>query len=224
MKRSVIIVAGGKGLRMGSEIPKQFLLLKGKPVLAHTIEAFYCYDNSIKIILVLPEEQQSYWQQLQIKHGINTPHTVVSGGETRFHSVKNGLQHIDKNSFVAIHDGVRPLVSTQIIDDAFALANKAQAVYPAIPVTDTLRKGSFDNSVTVDRSQYHHVQTPQVFASSILLKAYEQKYSKFFTDDISVVENLGEVKPQAIPGDPSNIKITTPSDLIIAETLLKCRI
>lgn len=223
--KAVVVVAGGKGLRMGAEIPKQFLLLRGKPVLMYTLEAFYRADDSTKIILVLPEEQQAYWQGLVAEHGMMIPHTVVAGGETRFHSVRNGLKEVDATiSLIAVHDGVRPLVSEKLINDAFDRARQAQAVYPAIEVTDTLRRTTGEDSVWVDRALYHRVQTPQVFGAALLLKAYGQDFSPDFTDDISVVEMLGEAKPQAIAGSHSNIKITTPTDLLLAEALLKCPI
>ncbi|MDR0547200.1 MAG: 2-C-methyl-D-erythritol 4-phosphate cytidylyltransferase [Dysgonamonadaceae bacterium] len=216
-----IITAGGKGLRMGAEIPKQFLPLNGNPVLMRTLSAFFQAGSSIRLILVLPENQQDYWKKLCSEYNFNIPHTVVSGGETRFHSVKNGLDLIPGNALVAVHDGVRPLISTGLIIKAFDAAEIQQAVYPVVPVTDTLREGlPEDESRMVDRSQFRLVQTPQVFCSGILKKAYQLPYSESFTDDVSVVEAAGVCRPKMIEGEKSNIKITTPVDLIIATALL----
>ena len=224
-QKYAIIVAGGKGLRMGTDIPKQFLLLNNKPVLMHTIEAFCYFESKIEIILVLPEEQQNYWSDLCRKHDFTIPHTVVNGGETRFHSVKNGLKQVKPKSLVAIHDGVRPLITSQLIADAFRQAEIHKASYPVIPVVDTLRECvTEDESKIVDRSKFCLVQTPQVFCSEIIIDAYEQDFSEQFTDDISVVEARKNCKPVMIEGSRENIKITTPVDLIVAETLLKCRI
>jgi 2-C-methyl-D-erythritol 4-phosphate cytidylyltransferase len=221
MKKQVIVVAGGKGLRMGADVPKQFLLLNGKPVLMHTLEAFYRYDSAIRIILVIPSEQQSYWQELCKKQAFQIEHQVVAGGETRFHSVKNGLQFVERDSVVAIHDGVRPLVSLAVIADAFETAMREQAAYPVIPVVDSIREKTETGSRMVDRKRYCLVQTPQVFLSNVLLDAYEQDYSEKFTDDVSVVEAYGKVRPVQIAGDPKNIKITTPVDLVFAEMLIR---
>ncbi|MDR0428198.1 MAG: 2-C-methyl-D-erythritol 4-phosphate cytidylyltransferase [Dysgonamonadaceae bacterium] len=224
-KKYAIIVAGGKGLRMKTDIPKQFLLLNGLPVLMHTIRVFYHFDSSIEIILVLPKEQQNYWSDLCKQHHFTISHHIADGGETRFHSVKNGLQLIKEESLVAIHDGVRPLVSGHLISKAFRQAEIHQASYPVIPVVDTLRKYTSENeSQIVDRSKYCLVQTPQVFCSEVIIKAYQLPFSEYFTDDISVVEKKGNCKPIMIDGCRENIKITTPIDLTVAETLLKCRI
>ncbi|MDR1682883.1 MAG: 2-C-methyl-D-erythritol 4-phosphate cytidylyltransferase [Candidatus Symbiothrix sp.] len=216
-----IITAGGKGLRMGAEIPKQFLPLYGSTVLMHTLAAFFHADSSIRLILVLPENQQDYWKNLCLEYRFTLPHTVVSGGETRFHSVQNGLRLVPENALVAVHDGVRPLVSNELILNAFDLAETHQAVYPAVPVTDTLRECLSENeSHIVDRSRFRLVQTPQVFRSEILKEAYQQSYSESFTDDVSVVEAAGICRVQMMEGEKSNIKITTPVDLIIATALL----
>ena len=221
----VIIVAGGKGLRMGMDIPKQFLLINGKPVLMHTIEVFYNFDSSIRIVLVLPKEQQGYWKSLCQKYEFNLSHEIACGGDTRFHSVKNGLEFVKSESMVAIHDGVRPLVDKVVISKAFEAAEIHKAAYPVIPVIDTLRKRSTDGrSKMVNRSDYCLVQTPQVFLSKVILSAYSMEYSDKFTDDISVVEARRNCKPVMIEGSRENIKITTPVDLAVAEALLKCRI
>jgi 2-C-methyl-D-erythritol 4-phosphate cytidylyltransferase len=223
-EKYVIIVAGGKGLRMGSNIPKQFLLLNGKPILMHTIEAFYNYDFSVRIIVVLPEEQMAHWQSLCVEYNFNIRHQVVEGGKTRFHSVKNGLQFVRYESLVAIHDGVRPLVSQELIAKAFETAEWEKAVYPVIPVTDTLRKFAADGrSKKMNRARFCYVQTPQVFLSRVIIHAYDAEYSEEFTDDISVVEAQRNCKPKIIVGSRENIKITTPVDLAIAETLIRKR-
>ncbi|KAA6301798.1 MAG: putative 2-C-methyl-D-erythritol 4-phosphate cytidylyltransferase 2 [Candidatus Ordinivivax streblomastigis] len=218
----VIVVAGGKGLRMGTDIPKQFLLLNGKPVLMHTLEAFQDYDSQIRLILVLPGEQQNYWRELCKQYHFQLEHQIVSGGETRFHSVQNGLKFVTESDWVAVHDGVRPLAGKSLIAGVFDMAEKEKAAYPAIPVVDTLREKSEDGAYrVVDRSHYFLVQTPQVFASEVLLSAYQTEYSETFTDDVSVVEASGLCCPKMIEGKRENIKITTPVDLLIAEALLK---
>ncbi len=225
IQKYIIIVAGGKGTRMGVEIPKQFLILNGKPVLMHTIESFFNYDKIIKIILVLPEQQQDYWKNLCKKFYFKINHTIVNGGETRFHSVKNGLDSItDKNVLIGIHDGVRPLVSQETITNCFNEAEKKGAAFPVVPVVETLRKRTSAGSITVNREDYCLVQTPQVFDSEIIKKAYLQKYSQSFTDDVSVVETLGENIVYEVPGCRENIKITTQVDLLITESLMKSRI
>ncbi len=220
-EKYVIIVAGGKGLRMGTEVPKQFLPLCGKPVLMHTINAFFRYDNRIKIILVLPEEQRDYWVKLCDEHDFKISHRIVSGGETRFHSVRNGLQLIQESAIVGIHDGVRPIVPVEVIARCFATAEQKGGAFPVVPVVDTLRKRTASGSVWVDRSEYCLVQTPQVFRSEIIQDAYRQEYSATFTDDVSVVEALGGFCVEAVEGDRSNIKITTPVDLKMAESIIK---
>ena len=225
MKKSVIIVAGGKGLRMGAAIPKQFMLLAGRPVLFHTLEAFYAFDPDLEIVLVLPEDQQAYWKELCASFRFSIAHKVVTGGETRFHSVKNGLDSISGEALIAVHDGVRPLVSNRIIRMAYVMAEQCAAAYPVIPVTDSLREyAGLNESIPVDRSRYCLVQTPQIFRSDVLRKAYEQEYRNSFTDDVSVVEASGMAVPVMVEGDKENLKITTSSDLIIAEALMECRI
>lgn len=219
MKKYVLIVAGGKGLRMGGEQPKQFLPLKGRPVLMHTLEQFYRSDVAMEIILVLPHEQQNYWKQLCEEHHFTIKHRVADGGESRFHSVKNGLSLIETPSIVGVHDGVRPFVSVDVIDRCYELALTKEAVVPVVDVVDTVRHITKNSSETVDRSAYKLVQTPQVFNADLLLKGYEQAYSSAFTDDASVVEAMG-VKVALTPGNRENIKLTTPFDLKVAEALL----
>ena len=225
MKKYVIIVAGGKGLRMGTELPKQFLLLQGLPVLMHTLNAFFSYDPNISIVLVLPREHQNYWKELCKKHDFTIGHQIVDGGETRFHSVKNGLEAISgvnqEEVLIGIHDGVRPLVSKGVIGRCFDMAAQEGGAFPVIPVTDTLRKKEGVGSFTVNRADYCLVQTPQVFRSNIIYEAFRQPFSDAFTDDVSVVEALGKYRIVEVEGERENIKITAPLDLRIAETFFK---
>ena len=219
MKRHVIIVAGGKGLRMGGDIPKQFLPVCGKPVLMRTIEAFYTYDNQIHVILVLPVSQQEYWRELCQTYNFNLPHEIADGGNTRFHSVSNGLALVNGEGLVGIHDGVRPFVSQEVIARCFAEAEQKKAVIPVIGVVETVRCLEGEDSVTVPRDKYKLVQTPQVFDVALLKQAYHQDYTDMFTDDASVVEALGE-KVYLVEGNRENIKLTTPFDLKLAEMLV----
>lgn len=219
MKKYIIIVAGGKGLRMGSEIPKQFLLIGGKPVLVRTIETFHKYDSSIHIILVLPEEQQPYWLKLCKTYDCCVPYQIADGGETRFHSVRNGLALIDGDGLVGIHDGVRPFVSHEVIAACFDAAEIEKAVIPVVDVVETLRKTTVNGSYTVPRNEYKLVQTPQVFSVGLLKRAYAQEYLRSFTDDASVVEALG-FPIAMVEGNRENIKITTPFDMKIANALI----
>ncbi|MCQ4916653.1 2-C-methyl-D-erythritol 4-phosphate cytidylyltransferase [Bacteroides nordii] len=218
MTYTVLIVAGGKGLRMGSDLPKQFLPIGGKPVLMHTIEAFHHFDRTMKIILVLPQEQQTYWQELCAKHSFVIEHTVVDGGETRFHSVKNGLACVN-SGLVGVHDGVRPFVSPEVIKRCYELAAIKKAVIPVIDVVETVRHITETGSETVSRNDYKLVQTPQVFDAELLKQAYAQEYTPFFTDDASVVEAMG-VSVCLAEGNRENIKITTPFDLKISSALV----
>ena len=219
-----IIVAGGKGLRMGGEIPKQFIPVAGKPILMHTLEKFRRFGDSmaclggLEIILVLPEEQQEYWAELCTKYSFKVPHTVVNGGETRFHSVQNGLKAIPDNAegLVGIHDGVRPFVSLDVIKRCYEEARVKKAVIPVMPVTDTLR--DVTQGKNVYRENYKIVQTPQTFDIQLLKAANQQPYSKAFTDDASVVEAIGQ-EVTMVEGNRENIKITTPFDLKIADVI-----
>ena len=220
MKRSVIIVAGGSGNRMGNDVPKQFILLENRPVLMWTIACFSVYDPAIEIIVVLPEAQIDFWKELCVKYAFNHLHRVVKGGDLRFQSVKNGLALIGDSELVAIHDGVRPLVSQDTIDRCFTQAAKGGSAIPVLPVNESLRKGTPDSSQAVDRSGYFTVQTPQVFLSSILKEAYTQDPDASFTDDASVVEKNG-IRVAMVPGNYENIKITYPSDLLTAGNFLK---
>lgn len=215
MKAYAIIVAGGKGLRMGGEVPKQFLPINGKPILMHTIEAFRKGLDGIEIILVLPADQHEYWQKLCQDYNFCSPELIAKGGETRFHSVKNGLALLpdDEDAVVGIHDGVRPFVSKEAIQRCYAAAAGGRAVVPVVPVVETIRQILPDGkSITRPRDEYRLVQTPQTFPLVMLKKAYEQSYSETFTDDASVVEAMGE-EILMVEGNRENIKITTPSDL-----------
>lgn len=219
----IIIVAGGKGLRMGGDIPKQFMKIGGEPVLMHTLRRFREYSEKLNIILVLPHDQQGYWQQLCQQHHFDVEHQVVDGGETRFDSSKNGLSAIpdDAEGVVGIHDGVRPFVSVEVIDRCFETARDEYACIPVLPVTDTLRYiDPHGGGKNVMRSDYRIVQTPQAFDIALLKQAFNRPYQESFTDDASVVEALG-CQVQMVEGNRENIKITTPFDLAVAETLMK---
>ena len=220
MKRYAIIVAGGKGLRMGGELPKQFIPIKGRPVLMRTLDTFHACDESIQIILVLPRDHQDYWRELCALYQFAVPHRIADGGATRFHSVQSGLSLVDApEALVAVHDGVRPFVSHEVISRCYAEAEAHGAVVPVIPVVETVRQLTGEGSVTVDRNAYRLVQTPQTFRATLLRRAYEQPYTDAFTDDASVVEALGEAVT-LVDGNRENIKLTTPFDLIVAKALV----
>ena len=217
----IIIVAGGKGLRMGSDIPKQFLPIGGKPVLMRTLERFREYSENLQIILVLPEAQQAYWKELCKEYDFKVEYLLTDGGETRFHSVQHGLALIpdDAEGVVGVHDGVRPFPSIDVIRRCYETARTAKAVIPVIPVVETVRHLEEDKSVTVPRGDYRLVQTPQTFDIQLLKAANRQPYNDNFTDDASVVESYGHVIT-LVEGNRENIKITTPYDLKIAEILI----
>lgn len=223
MSRSyVIIVAGGKGLRMGGDIPKQFLPIGGRPVLMRTIEAFRQAIPSIGIVLVLPIAQQEYWKQLCQEYDFDVSLQIADGGETRFHSVSNGLRMIpdDADGVVGVHDGVRPFVSADTILTCFDAAQESGAVVPVTAVVETVRELLEDGSSrTVPRDSYRLVQTPQTFNVQLLKQAYRQSYQSFFTDDASVVEAMGH-PVRLVEGNRENIKITTPADIKFVEGLL----
>ncbi len=223
MNTYVIIVAGGSGKRMKSSVPKQFLSLKYKPVLMHTIEAFYNFDNSINIIITLPVTYFDYWKTLCDKFHFTINHIVVNGGETRFHSVKNGLEAIKKNGIIAIHDGVRPLVSLATILNCFTIAKEEGNAIPIIDIPESIRQIKNKSSKSVDRVNFKIVQTPQVFQSDLIKKAYKQEFKEYFTDDASLLDELG-IKLNLVEGNHENIKITTQTDLVIAEALLTHRL
>lgn len=219
MKHGVIIVAGGQGERMGSVLPKQFIPIHGKPILMHTLELFHSWNTAATIILVLPKSHQDYWKMLVRELNCEIPHQIVDGGETRFHSVRNGLMHLTNCELVGVHDGVRPLVSSEVIDNCFKKAAETGAAIPVIPLTETIRKRDGEYSYSVNRAEYVNVQTPQVFRYDWLVEAYQQNYIPGFTDDASVIENNGKTI-YLVEGNIENIKITNPIDLIIAEKLL----
>ena len=224
-KQYAVIVAGGKGLRMGGEIPKQFLPVGGEPVLMRTVKAFRRYSPGIGIVLVLPHLQQDYWRELCREYSFGETCMVVDGGETRFHSVRNALAVIPDGAEgeVAVHDGVRPFPSAATIDRVFREARRTGAAVPVVPVVDTLRRvsaGGEESSVTVARGEYRIVQTPQVFGIQVLKDAYRQEYTPFFTDDASVVEAAGH-RIALVEGNRENIKITTPFDLDVAEAIIR---
>ena len=217
----VIIVAGGKGLRMGSDIPKQFLPIGGKPVLMRTLERFREYSKELNIILVLPEAQQDYWQELCKKYNFEVEYQLANGGQTRFHSVQNGLALVpdDAEGVVGVHDGVRPFPSIEVISNCYETARTAKAVIPVIPVVETVRHLSPLTSITVPRDEYRLVQTPQTFDIQLLKAANRQPYNDSFTDDASVVESYGHAIT-LVEGNRENIKITTPYDIVVAEAIL----
>ena len=217
----VIIVAGGKGLRMGSDIPKQFLPIGGKPVLMRTIERFREYSADLQIILVLPEAQQDYWRELCKQYHFEVDYLLANGGETRFHSVQNGLALIpdDAEGVVGVHDGVRPFPSIEVIRNCYETTRTAKAVIPVIPVVETVRHIEGEGSVTVPRGDYRLVQTPQTFDIQLLKAANRQPYNDGFTDDASVVESYGH-QISLVEGNRENIKITTPYDIVVAEAII----
>ena len=214
----IIIVAGGKGLRMGSDTPKQFLPIGGKPVLMRTIERFREYSPELTIILVLPQAQQDYWATLCREYRFSVDYLLANGGETRFHSVQNGLSLIpdEAQGVVGVHDGVRPFPSIEVIRNCYETAREKKAVIPVTPVVETLRHKEKGN---VYRADYYLVQTPQTFDIQLLKAANRQPYRETFTDDASVVEAFGfDITP--VDGNRENIKITTPFDICIAEAIL----
>lgn len=227
MKRYVLIVAGGKGLRMGGDLPKQFIPVEGKPILMHTLEAFHRWDASAGLILVLPEDHQPYWNMLCREIGCQVPHQIANGGEARFQSVANGLKFLghtigsvpqSEDIYIAVHDGVRPFVSPEVIEGCFEEAARSGAAIPVLPMIDSLREIDAIGSHPVDRTRYMAVQTPQVFKYALLSAAYSQLYSEQFTDDASVVEAFGH-PVVTVSGNRENIKITTPFDLLVAKAL-----
>lgn len=218
-----IIVAGGKGTRMQSSTPKQFMIVNGLPILMHTINAFYDYSRQIKIILVLPEDDLSTWEQLIKTYDFKIKHTIALGGSSRFQSVKNGLDKIkQEEGLVAIHDGVRPLINSNTIGASFRIAAVHQSAVAAVRLKESIRKTDQDNTKAVDRSDYRLIQTPQTFDLALIKKAYKIEETPNLTDDASVAEKAG-FKISLFEGSYDNIKITTPEDITIAEALLKSR-
>lgn len=219
MKKAAIIVAGGTGTRMNADIPKQFLLLGGKPLLFHSLETFYRTDPGITIILVLPESYIQTWRSLCNEFSFPIPHMIVSGGETRFHSVRNALPLLNDEILVGIHDGARPLVSSELIIRAFAAALQYGNCIPALPVSESVRVIDNGGSRPVDRRDYRIIQTPQVFGVMEIREAYKQPYNDTFTDDATVLEGTGKTI-HLIEGEPFNIKVTCSTDMVMAECLL----
>ncbi|MDR2410106.1 MAG: 2-C-methyl-D-erythritol 4-phosphate cytidylyltransferase [Bacteroidales bacterium] len=217
MKQFAIITGGGTGSRIGTAIPKQFLSIHGLPILIHTINQFLPLVDSV--VVSLPKEYVAYWKEIQVKYNFHVSHILVDGGETRFHSVKNALHFIPDDGLVAVHDAVRPFVTSKLIRSCFKYAQEHGTAVAAIPLKDTLRMVSGRKSQSVNRSDFYRVQTPQVFACEMIKKAYQQVYRPDFTDDASVVEAFGE-EIHLVDGEETNIKITTPTDLALAEILM----
>lgn len=223
MKKAVVIVAGGTGTRMNTSVPKQFLLLGGRPLLMYSLDAFSQAEPGIRIILVLPEPFVCLWSTLCKEYSFTISHEVVHGGETRFHSVSNALNLIEGDGLIAIHDGARPLVSQPLIQRAFQSALQNGNAIPAIAVSESVRKIDERGSHPVNRHDYRIIQTPQIFGTAQLKQAYRQAYRAEFTDDATVLESTGEIV-HLVDGEPLNIKITQPEDLILAEYLLNCTV
>lgn len=219
MKYFAIIVGGGSGSRMLSEVPKQFMLLRGRPVLMHTIEAFKKSDYNPEIIVVLNVDFHQYWENLCLLHNFSIPHKLVKGGTQRFDSVKNGIKAIQTKAIVAIHDAVRPLLSKQLIDRTFEEAERSGNAVAAIKSRDSVRQNTGTHTIPLDREEIYLIQTPQTFSSEILKKAYTQEYRNEFTDDASVAEKIG-IKINLIDGETRNFKITFPEDIRLAEIYL----
>lgn len=226
MERFAILVAGGQGLRMGGDVPKQFLPLGGRPVLMHTIDRFREVFPDMHIIVVLPQGQHDYWHDLCRRHHLEGGFLTAPGGDTRFHSVLNGLNAIPADvseGLVGVHDGVRPFVSRDTLRRCYEETARSGTAVPVVPVVETLRHVSPDGeSMTVPRGDYRLVQTPQVFSLALLRRAYRQPYTPQFTDDASVVEALGE-RITLVEGNRENIKLTTPADLLLAKGIMEAR-
>lgn len=220
MKKFALIVAAGSGKRMESDTPKQFITIERRPLLMHTILAFLNSDPNFEIIVVLPENQIENWKTICENLNFSTKQTLVSGGSTRFHSVKNGLKKITEEGIVFIHDGVRPLVSAKTINNCYEMALKKGNALPVIAPSESVRRIVNDKNKAVDRSNYVLVQTPQTFKVSLIKKAFEQDYNQKFTDDASVLENYGR-EIQLVEGNRENIKITYPEDLDLAKIYLE---
>lgn len=222
MQKAAVIVGGGMGKRFGASIPKQFLLLKGKPVLMYSLEAFYACDTQTEIVLVLPKDYHNHWKTLCHDHHFTLPHKTVSGGEERFHSVKNGLQAVETQGVIAIHDAVRPLIKPAWLSHLFLVAEKQGNAVPACRAVESVRLKENQTTRAINRNNVFLIQTPQCFQKQILEKAYNQPRSELFTDDASVVEAAG-YGIHLEEGDPRNIKITTPDDIAIAELFMTLR-
>jgi 2-C-methyl-D-erythritol 4-phosphate cytidylyltransferase len=218
MQKVALIVAGGKGDRMNTDIPKQFLILNGTPILIHTLKQFSHFEE---IVLVLPYSQFEYWRELCSTYNFTQKHILVAGGTSRFYSVKNGLEQIDENSVIAIHDGVRPLISTKLIDSLITKTKNGVGIIPIVPLKDSIRKVEGENSTHLDRSNLYKVQTPQCFLSKDIKDAYTQEFSDTFKDDASVFEAKGRGRITTLLGEEKNLKITTKEDLTIANEFMQ---
>lgn len=219
VKKHTIIVAGGSGKRLGGPVPKQFQTVKGRPLLMWTIEAFHRYDPAMRLIVVLPREHFDIWKALCMGHRFLIGHEVVAGGEQRWHSVKAGLDKVEDDGLVAVHDGVRPLVSQELIARCFDAADRQAAAIPVVPVVPSIRETTAEGSRALDRSKLLAVQTPQCFHADLLRAAFEQPYDPAFTDEATLVERLG-VRVALVEGEDGNIKVTTPMDLRLVELVL----
>ena len=216
----MVITAGGRGLRMGSAMPKQFVEIGGRPVLMHTVARFYGWNPQAEIILTLPADMCAYWSELCRRFGFEVPHRIVEGGETRFRSVANALD-VAGDGLIAVHDGVRPFVSVAVINACCAAAAEFGAAVPVVELSDSLREiGPAGRSWAVDRKRFVAVQTPQTFRSDLLKSAYRQAYRPEFTDEAAAAEAMG-ASVATVAGNAENIKITTPTDLLLAELILK---
>ena len=225
-KKYVIVMAAGSGTRMGADVPKQFIELNGKAILRMTIETFLSACPDVSVITVLPEAHIAYWKNYCLKNNFTCPQVLVKGGITRFHSVRNALEKVPEGALVAIHDGVRPLISQELVHSMFEKAEEIPALIPVTPCVDTMKvlERQGDDlvgipGVKVDRSTLFGVQTPQIFHSEIIKEAYSQAYDTAFTDDASVLEKYGK-NPSYVAGERFNIKITTQDDLLLARAIL----
>ena len=219
MNKYLVVVAGGKGLRVGGAIPKQFLPIGGEPILMHTLRAMNGALAPKRIVVVLPESHMEHWRRICEGHHFDVPHEMVIGGDTRWQSVKNGLATLPDDGLVAIHDGVRPFVAVKVVQGCAEAAKEHGGAIPTLPLNDSLRQLDGDNSFIVHRSSYLAVQTPQIFRTAELKHAYERPYSEEYTDDAAVYEADGGVV-SLIRGNRENIKITHSSDLLFANALL----
>ncbi len=220
MQKHVIIVAGGKGSRLGSILPKQFTGVCGKPVLIHTFDPFVRYSPELQFTLVLPEKYISVWERICREHSFNIRHRIVAGGPTRFHSVKNALKALPPSGLVAVHDGVRPVITPGLVSRVFHFAERFGTAIPVVPVRESVRLVDHALSTACPRNRVRIVQTPQCFRSEMLINAYNKNYREEFTDDATVVEAEGE-RLFLVDGEHSNIKISTDTDLLIAKALLQ---
>lgn len=219
MQRTAILVAGGKGTRMGSDLPKQFIVINGLPILGHTLQRFAQFDPTMELIVVLPIDWISFWDEEQTKYTL-PEHTVVEGGQERFYSVLNGINAASNaSSVIAVHDAVRPCVSLPTIERCFAKARQNGAAIPVVKMVNSLRKLNKEGSVSVDRSEYRSVQTPQVFQAELLKNSYSQTFTTDFADDASVVEKAGH-DIHLVEGNPENVKATNPQDLVLLRHFL----